>query len=132
MTRAFAVQRVAVPVAHRSARTFDDRYQRGEVVKLEPRFDHEVDMPAREQAVVVAVAAEEHPLVRCLRRERHEMLAVMVAAILRAGGGENGIGQVAAGPRRPGRGVVLGWTPRPADPPVPPTRLAACSDKRPT
>src|SRR3546814_5876910 len=79
MTRAFAVQRVAVPVAHRSARTFDDRYQRGEVVKLEPRFDHEVDMPAREQAVVVAVAAEEYPLVRCLRRERHEMLAVMVA-----------------------------------------------------
>src|SRR3546814_9862226 len=66
MTRALAVQRIAVPVAHRPARALDDRHQRGEVVKLQSRLDHQVDMAVREQAVIIAVAAEEHSLVRRL------------------------------------------------------------------
>src|SRR3546814_9042320 len=70
-------------------------------------------------------------LFRSLRRERHEMLAVMVAEILRAGGGENGIGQVAAGARRRGRAVELGRTPRRADPAFARNRLVDDSDQRP-
>src|SRR3546814_20961857 len=59
------------------------------------------------------------------------MLAVMVAEILRAGGGENGIGQVAAGARRRGRAVELGRTPRRADPAFARNRLVDDSDQRP-
>src|SRR3546814_5205908 len=70
MTRALAVQRIAVPVAHRPARALDDRHERGEVVKLQSRLDHQVDMAVREQAVLIAVAAEEHSLVR-RRSEEH-------------------------------------------------------------
>src|SRR3546814_1629499 len=112
MTRALAVQRIAVPVAHRPARALDDRHERGEVVKLQSRLDHQVDMAVREQAVIIAVAAEEHSLVRRLCGERHEMLAVMVAEILRAGRREHGVGKIAAGARCGGGAVEPGWTPR--------------------
>ncbi len=49
------------------------------------------------QVVVVAIAANDQPLVCGLRRECHEMFGVMIGEILRAGGRERRIGQGAAG-----------------------------------
>src|SRR3546814_20878624 len=82
------------------------------------------------QAVIIAVAAEEHSLVRRLCGERHEMLAVMVAEILRAGRREHGVGKIAAGARRRGRAVEQGRTPRRADPAFARNRLVDDSDQR--
>ena len=48
----------ALPSADDAARPLDDRDQREDVVGLEPGLGHEVDMAEREQAVIVAVAAE--------------------------------------------------------------------------
>ena len=49
MARAVGGQRIAVPVAHPSARALDHRHQGSEVVQLQPRFANDVDMAARQQ-----------------------------------------------------------------------------------
>ena len=41
-----------------AAGPLDDRDQWQDVVGLQARLDHEVDLPEREQAVIVAIAAE--------------------------------------------------------------------------
>jgi hypothetical protein len=49
--------RAAVPVGDDAARAFDDGDQRHHVVALESGLDHQVDMPGRDHAIGVAVAA---------------------------------------------------------------------------
>src|SRR3546814_18941147 len=97
---------------------------------LQPRFDHQVDMAAGEQSVIITVAAEDHALVRCLRRERHEMLTVMIGKILRAGRREDRVGKAAADARRRGFAPEQGRPPRRPDPALAGDRLkngrAAC------
>ena len=56
---AAALSRVAaIPGRDHAAGALDDRDQRQDVEVLEPGLDHEVDLAEREQAIIVAVAAE--------------------------------------------------------------------------
>ena len=56
---AAALSRIAaVPGRDHAAGALDDRDQRQDVEILEPGLDHEVDLAEREQAIIVAVAAE--------------------------------------------------------------------------
>src|SRR3546814_9581522 len=51
-------QRVAGPVGYDTAGLFDDGRHRQVIVWLQSGLDDQVDMPRRQQSVVVAVAAE--------------------------------------------------------------------------
>ena len=53
-----AARIAALPVVDHAARPLDDRDQGNDVVGLETGLGHEVDMPHRQQAVIVAIAAE--------------------------------------------------------------------------
>ncbi|PAV93606.1 hypothetical protein WR25_13821 [Diploscapter pachys] len=93
MARARRGQRVAVPVAHSSARALDHRHQRRKVIQLQPGFRDHVEMPARQQPVIVAIAAIDRPLPRMPARgggdERHIVRHVAIREQVRAGGGDD-------------------------------------------
>src|SRR3546814_16430746 len=78
-----------------------------------------------------AVAAEDHALVRRLRRERHEMRPVVIAEILRARRCQRRVGAAAAGPRRRRSSVEQCRLARRAHPALAVDRLVADAEPRP-
>src|SRR5690606_3755731 len=92
------MKRVSTPVAHYATRAFDHRNQCGKIVKLEPGFADYVDLSGSEHCIVVAIAAHDHPAMICLGRKRHEMFAVMIIEVVRAGGGKRRSRQLLARP----------------------------------
>ncbi len=102
---AVPAQRIAGPVAHRSARAFDDGHQCGEIVQLEAAFDHQIDMPRRDQAVIVTVAAIDQPAPRDLGCKGKKARRVVIGEIMRAGRRQGRAGQFGAR-TGPGRATV--------------------------
>ena len=52
---AFSRDGVARPITHAPARALHDRHQRGDVVQLQPGLHDDIDMPRRDQAIIIAV-----------------------------------------------------------------------------
>ena len=87
-------------------------------------------MAAREQPVIVAIAAPDDDL-RCLRGQRHERAALVIREILRAGRRDGRIGQLAAAARRGGLAVECRAFSDAADPALPGNRLVDDAHDRP-
>ncbi len=87
----------AVPGGDDAARALDDGHEGQDVERLEPSFDHEVDLACREQAIIVAIAAEApQPHASAQRRETPPLL--LGGEQVGAGRGEKCLAQSGAGP----------------------------------
>ena len=75
-------QRVAGPIAHPPAGALHHRHQCREIMELEPGFDDDVEMAARQAAVIIAIAAEHHR--PCLRVEMFEAVELAVVRFIDA------------------------------------------------
>ncbi len=128
---ALSVKRLARPIAHHPAGTFDDGDKRGEVMELEAALDDEVNVAAREQRIIVTVAAPDQAAVRGFGGKRHEMSGLVIAETMRAGGGKDGVTQRRARPRFGGFSVHQRRLADRANPPFAQNRLVDQPEYRP-
>ena len=90
------VKRVALPVAHHSTGAFHHGDERGEIIQLQPGFDDHIDMAARDQPVIVAIAAINNLPLGHRFGDAHECIDVVAGKLMRAGGPQHCVGKVLA------------------------------------
>ena len=121
MAFAGAGQWLSLPVAHDAARAFHDGHECRKIMNLEAGFDNDVDLPDRNQPVIVTV-----PAVKGVSRCRNEALkgTQMVCGKSRGRcGGLNGVRKCCAFARVRRSTVEQGALPRCADPALSADRL---------